>query len=254
MGILYEHWRTDTNECFYVGASWVNPETRPYEMNRSGEHLRVQEEVKAAGGSVEVRLIECSHLSDDELDELETLQISYWKDLIGERLVNKSKGGRTSWGFCWPDESKRKYSEFKNTKEELARSRDVGLSLWADPEYVNKVLESRKRFMALESYRNSQKEKSLIAWSNPELIEQQRQRITLSWSSPDLRKEQSIRSKKSWEDPVIRKKRTEGLNRSEVVEQKCRVMTGKWVDPEFRFKMLYRDWYNSVKRKPYWGA
>lgn len=94
MGVLYEHWRPDTNECFYVGASWKNPETRPYEMSdRNDDHLRIQEELAAKGLSPEVKVIDCSWLLDEELGELESLQIAYWKDFIGDRLVNRAKGG-----------------------------------------------------------------------------------------------------------------------------------------------------------------
>ena len=94
MGVLYEHWRPDLNECFYVGVSWKNPETRPYEMkDRNEDHIRVQEELSAQGLAPEVRVIDCPSLIDEELGELEAFQIAYWKDLIGDHLVNKSKGG-----------------------------------------------------------------------------------------------------------------------------------------------------------------
>ena len=104
MGVLYEHWRPDTNECFYVGASWKNPDTRPYEMSdRNDDHIRVQEELAGKSLAPEVKVIDCPSLNDKELGELEILQISYWKDLIGDRLVNIAKGG---WGvhIDWSDE------------------------------------------------------------------------------------------------------------------------------------------------------
>lgn len=112
MGILYEHWRPDLNECFYVGASWQSVESRPYEMsNRSDDHIAIQDDLASKGLATEVRLIECSHLTDDELDTLEALQIVYWKDLIGDRLVNKAKGGRMGLGFGWSDEMRKRQSE-----------------------------------------------------------------------------------------------------------------------------------------------
>ena len=104
MGVLYEHWDPLTNECFYVGASWTNEDTRPNDFsprNKLGGYDERVANILAAGKEPEVRLIECSHLTDEELDELEIMQIAYWKDLIGDRLTNVAKGGRMGWGFAW---------------------------------------------------------------------------------------------------------------------------------------------------------
>jgi hypothetical protein len=107
MGVLYEHWDPIINECFYVGASWTDEDSRPYDFsprNKLGNYDKRVEQIRSLGKEPEVRLIECSHLTDEELDELEILQIAYWKDLIGERLTNVAKGGRMGWGFAWSEE------------------------------------------------------------------------------------------------------------------------------------------------------
>jgi hypothetical protein len=94
MGVLYEHWRPDLNECFYVGVSWAAEKSRPYAMkNRNINHLKIQKELAAKGLQPEIRLVECSHLSFTELEQFETLQIAYWRNLIGNRLVNLLPGG-----------------------------------------------------------------------------------------------------------------------------------------------------------------
>jgi hypothetical protein len=99
MGVLYEHWRPDLNECFYVGISWANEETRPWDMNdRSSRHISVQEELCRNGLATEVR-IQAENLDKDELCELEKLQILYWKNLIGDRLKNTHPGGIWTNGY-----------------------------------------------------------------------------------------------------------------------------------------------------------
>ena len=159
MGVLYEHWRTDLNECFYVGASWTNEDDRPYEMkDRGSDHVKIQNEIKDNGASIEVRLIECSHLSDDELDEFETLQIAYWKDLIGDRLVNKAKGGRVGWGFAWSDEMRdeqsRAMTEFYATKQGktvLESGIETQRKFWASEEGKKRsefISQTKKEFYA----------------------------------------------------------------------------------------------------------
>jgi hypothetical protein len=111
MGTLYEHWRTDLNECFYVGASWENPETRPYQTNARGHRYDATLlEIEANKASVEIRIIECSHLNDVELAQLEVFQIAYWKDLIGKRLTNIHPGGG---GLLvdWDEDLRKRHSE-----------------------------------------------------------------------------------------------------------------------------------------------
>ncbi len=94
MGTLYEHWRTDLNECFYVGASWEHPETRPYQTNARGHRYDAAFlEIEKNKASIEIRIIECSHLNDVELAQLEVFQIAYWRNLIGKRLTNIHPGG-----------------------------------------------------------------------------------------------------------------------------------------------------------------
>jgi hypothetical protein len=185
MGILYEHWRTDLNECFYVGASWSNPDTRPYGLeDRNPKHLSVQNEVKLNGGKVEVRIIDCSCLTRDELSELETYQIAYWRELIGERLVNIAKGGQ---GF-----------NFEYTEDLIDRRNKSRLKTLEDP-WVYKVWYEA----VLESARSDiKKQKTKETMSNPEIASRHAKNTSLSktafYDTPEgdrIRKEDSERKK-----------------------------------------------------------
>jgi hypothetical protein len=111
MGVIYEHWRTDTNECFYVGISWSNEDRRPWEMlDRSDDHIVVQCEAVRNGGCVEVKVIDCPSLTRNELGQLERFQIAYWRDLIGDRLVNRTLGG-DGIHIDWTDERRQEHKE-----------------------------------------------------------------------------------------------------------------------------------------------
>jgi len=120
--VLYEHWRPDLNECFYVGISRANPEDRPYDMNnRNPDHISMQREIAEKGFEVEVKIqAEADWLTKEVLCEIEPFQIKYWRELIGDRLINKCPGG--SPGVIWTDEmhekKQQKLKELRDRGEE----------------------------------------------------------------------------------------------------------------------------------------
>lgn len=121
MGVLYEHWRMDTNECFYVGISWAQEDTRPYDLSpRNPFYGNVVS--KIGTDMVDVR-IQADGLTKDELCELETLQIAYWRDFIGDRLTNIAQGGEGL--IVWTDDLR-------------AQQRKKSSELWDDPTYRGK--------------------------------------------------------------------------------------------------------------------
>jgi hypothetical protein len=92
---VYEHWRPDTNVCFYVGLSGDNGRRRPYNRaDRSLGHSAVQFELEERGLNFFV-VIRQSNLSLTEAKKLETELIkSYGRiDLGSGTLVNVSEGG-----------------------------------------------------------------------------------------------------------------------------------------------------------------
>ena len=117
MGILYEHWRTDLNECFYVGISWERADSRPWDMTpRNYRYEEALLEIDENNARVEVKTVECSWLNKEELGELERLQISYFKDLIGDRLTNIHPGG---FGILidWDDAMRERHSKIRSFEE-----------------------------------------------------------------------------------------------------------------------------------------
>lgn len=207
MGVLYEHWRTDTNECFYVGISWAEEQTRPYNLkNRSKKHLQMQSEILKNGGKIEVK-IQAWDLTKEELFELEIMQIAYWKGLIGNRLVNISEGG--SLGPSWDEESleqaskrmKNKWQNFTIEQKELFCEKIKKSHAANNPEkreqYINALSEGHKIFWenASEGFRlkNSKhaKEISTKYWNN---VSEEKRKIHSIQSKENLKKYFDTRS------------------------------------------------------------
>lgn len=89
MFYVYEHWRTDRQECFYVGKGKGN---RAYAMSRRNKHHQaIVAKLHRTGYAVEVKIV-ASGLSEEQAYSLEIERIAFWKD-IGADLANISIGG-----------------------------------------------------------------------------------------------------------------------------------------------------------------
>lgn len=87
---VYEHWRPDTNQCFYVGKGQGK---RAYELksSRNIHHKRIQEKLKRLGLDVEVRIVS-TDLPESEAFALEVERIAHWRS-GGVQTTNYSGGG-----------------------------------------------------------------------------------------------------------------------------------------------------------------
>ena len=87
---IYEHWRPDRDECFYVGkghgvrANWLR--------GRNQHHRAIQAKLSRLGMAVEVRMVRTG-LSEDEAFTLEIERIAFWRN-AGVDLANITNGGR----------------------------------------------------------------------------------------------------------------------------------------------------------------
>lgn len=92
---VYEHWRPDTGQCFYVGKG---QRVRAYKMdNRNKFHTAIQGKLNRSGLRVEVRIIE-RDLSEDSAFILEMQTISNWRS-NGIELANVGCGGTGQTGL-----------------------------------------------------------------------------------------------------------------------------------------------------------
>lgn len=136
MGVLYEHWRPDLNECFYVGISWGQEETRPWQMSkRNCRHRDVQKELNKKGLKVEVRVQEFLNISRERLCNLEKLMIAHWRQYIENRLTNLTLGGEGVF-VTWDEELKnaqgKKASQLWNNEDYRSRQKKTR----SDPDWI----------------------------------------------------------------------------------------------------------------------
>jgi hypothetical protein len=93
MALIYEHWRPDTNEGFYVGASCGSEDARPYFY---GDHNDDYNAVVAHLNENHMKpftKIVWEDLEEDCVGTYEKIRISYQRAMLGKNLTNKTKGG-----------------------------------------------------------------------------------------------------------------------------------------------------------------
>ena len=89
MFYVYEHWRPDRDEPFYVGkGKGCRANTM---VRRNLHHKAIQQKLYRLGMCVEVRIV-ASSLSEQEAFDLEIARIAMWRD-AGIDLANKTDGG-----------------------------------------------------------------------------------------------------------------------------------------------------------------
>ena len=90
---VYEHWRLDRDECFYVGQG--SPE-RPYSRKQRNAHWwNIVKKLERIGSGYEVRLV-ATGLAQEKAFELEIERIIFWQDKVD--LANILPGGQNGGG------------------------------------------------------------------------------------------------------------------------------------------------------------
>jgi hypothetical protein len=101
---VYEHWRPDRDEPFYVGKG------RGYRANlmarRNPHHTAIQKKLHNLGMAVEVRII-ASNLTEEEAFRIEVERIKMWQT-AGIDLANKTLGGEGVPGLIFSSEHRKK--------------------------------------------------------------------------------------------------------------------------------------------------
>jgi hypothetical protein len=103
---VYEHWRLDRDECFYVGKGKAG---RAYSMkSRNRHHQAICSKLNRTGSAMEVRIV-ASGLEEAAALELECERIAFWRN-SGCDLTNLTNGGEGISGFKHSDETRQKLS------------------------------------------------------------------------------------------------------------------------------------------------
>jgi hypothetical protein len=264
MPVLYEHWRPDLNECFYIGISWAQEETRPYDMgSRNYRHVIVQEELKSKQINIEIRIQKFADITLEKLCNLEKLMIAHWKQYIGNRLTNLTKGGEGVF-VDWDDELRSRHSDIKKSffetpegEEHRKKNSEYRIAFLASPEgeqWREDQCKRKQEFLASpegEQWREDQKQRQLDFLNTPEgkqwCIENSQRQIEFH-----LKPEGKLKAKNhsDWWSNFLETPEWEELR-----EQKSATVKASWQNIEFRMKMMLRDWHRSnVRPYPYWGA
>jgi hypothetical protein len=101
---VYEHWRPDRNECFYVGKGYGQ---RAHDLNRGRNrwHQFVTQKLSALGFVVEVRIV-ADGLTERRAFDMEVERIAFWIN-DGADLCNITLGGDGPSGRKHTEEWKR---------------------------------------------------------------------------------------------------------------------------------------------------
>lgn len=90
---VYEHWRLDKDECFYVGKGNGN---RAYSVKSRNAHWRaIVSKLERIGSGYEVRLVDTG-LNQQEAFQLEIERIAFWDKRVD--LANILPGGQNGGG------------------------------------------------------------------------------------------------------------------------------------------------------------
>jgi hypothetical protein len=111
---VYEHWRLDRDECFYVGKGMKN---RAYKMrDRNAHHQAIMAKLSREGSGMEVRMV-ATGLTEDEAFSFEIERIAFWRGL-GFDLANQTHGGDGVSGLKMSNKAKAKMSAAKIGKKQ----------------------------------------------------------------------------------------------------------------------------------------
>ena len=116
---VYEHWRPDKAQCFYVGKGTGD---RAYKMHhRSAHHKRLQSKLLRSGFKVLVKIVAVYDVEAAAFEAEKALIARYRAQ--GVELVNHTHGGEGRSGYRLSDESKKRISEHHRGKPKSAEQR-----------------------------------------------------------------------------------------------------------------------------------
>jgi hypothetical protein len=150
MGLVYEHWRPDTNECFYVGASRDDMDERPYEYVRDNDNYMAVIEFLNIKEMAPVTKIIWDELVYETTGAYEKMRIAYQRALLGDRLTNKALGG-FGFNIDWTPEMRARQREtasrINNLPENIEKNRATQKIAQNRPDVVAKKSAAAKIVM-----------------------------------------------------------------------------------------------------------
>lgn len=142
---VYEHWRQDTGEVFYVGKGHGN---RAWSLSkRKLHHRNIVAKLRRLGFEPHIVLF-ASGLSEPDALRIECERIAFWRER-GVRLVNLTDGGEGVCGYVPSVETRLKlaqgaknrigYKHSEETKRKIGVANAVALKGRKNPEHGEKL-------------------------------------------------------------------------------------------------------------------
>lgn len=140
---VYEHWRLDRDECFYVGKGNGN---RAYAKNNRNVHWHnIVSKLERIGSGYEIRLV-ATGLSEKEAFALEKERILFWRNIVD--LTNKTDGGEGVSGLEFTETHRKNLSianSGKTLPEEQKKKISQALKGRKKPEGFAEKLSQKKK-------------------------------------------------------------------------------------------------------------
>lgn len=212
---VYEHWRPDLNQPFWVGKGTRGRARLVVRRNR--HHKNIVAKLHELGLSVEVKIVS-DNLTDLAAFSLEKKRIRFWK-LRGISLANQSIGGRGGMSGCKRTiesclKQSRTMTGMKKTEEHKRKS-SVWIKSDEGREFISRLHTGRKR-------------------------------------PPETGQKIRLAKLKHWQDPVIRQHYIDGQKERKHTEQSKEIMRVSAMKPETRkakSEAAKRQWQNLEFRQ-----
>ena len=200
---VYEHWRLDRDECFYVGKGKGN---RAYRMRgRNLHHRAIMDKLLREGSGMEVRMV-ATGLSENDAFSLEIERISFWREL-GVDLANHTNGGDGVSGLKMSLEARARMPSAKkgrpgmvtmlgrkHSEETKAKMSAAHKGVKKSPEHAEKVgLKRRGKIASLETRAKLSAAKTGISPS-----QETRNKLSLSNKGQKRSEDTIIKMKEAW--------------------------------------------------------
>jgi len=223
---VYEHWRPDTNSCFYIGKG-TGKRAYDFKNNRNSHYINIVNKLFASGFSVDVKLH--SGLDENEAHALEMGLIRHYKDL-GVKLANQTLGGEGISGYRHTEKSKEAnrlaHSRSNLSAETLAKMSANRLGTKASTETRQLLSTLRKGIPRPEGVMEKVRQAHIGAKRSDEtrkkISEKAKERIISEETKAKMRQAHAARDK---------------TRSPEFIARQRQLTTKQWADPEIKEKM-----------------
>ena len=210
---VYEHWRSDTSQCFYVGKGTGR---RAHKFNcRTKHHRHIGALLRSLGGDIEIRFV-ATDLDEPAALTLECERIAHWRSL-GVPLVNLTDGGEGASGYVAPPETRAKVSKASRAYWSKPEARAAASErLRADPPARRPGVAEK---LSVNNAMNSAENRAKVAaakreyWARPGARDAMKGENSVA-HRPDVKAKASARMKALWADPEYRASRSGDNNPS----------------------------------------